>query len=80
MDFLNKKVSFTKMDYEYEKWFKNQIKSKDIRQLIAVKVFTERILHDMNLIRDVDVLKKSREMIIILQQQWGIVKRELSCR
>jgi len=68
------------MDYEYEKWFKNQIKSKDIRQLIAVKVFTERILHDMNLIRDVDVLKKSREMIIILQQQWGIVKRELSCR
>jgi hypothetical protein len=68
------------MDYEYEKWFKNQIKSKDIRQLIAVKVFTERILHDMNLIRDVDVLTKSREMIVILQQQWVIVKRELSCR
>ena len=68
------------MDRKYEQWFRDYIKAKDIRQLIDVKVFTERILQDINAIRDVDVLKKSREMIIILQQQWSIVKRELSCR
>ena len=68
------------MDYQYQRWFIAQIKSKNLQQLIAVKVFTERILRDMNAIRDVDVPTESREMMIILQQQWSIVKRELSCR
>jgi len=68
------------MNYEYLRDFKIELKKKDIRHLIAVKVFFERILQDINAIKDVDALKERKEMIIILQQQWTIIKWELSCR
>jgi hypothetical protein len=68
------------MNYEYENWFRNELKTKDIRVLIAVKSLTEKTLQVMNTIKDVNILKKNREMIDILQQQWTMVRRELSCR
>ena len=64
------------MDHNYKKWFLNQIKSKDIRQLIGMRNFIVKLFADMNS----NYLPENREMMNILSDQWQIIRRELSSK
>ena len=65
-----------KMDQHYKKWFLNQIKSKDMRQLISMRNFIAKLFADMNS----NYLPENREMMNILSHQWQIIRRELSSK
>ena len=68
------------MDCAYENWFRSQIKTKDIRKLIAMRNFIAKLFTDINANRDPQHFHENKEMMHILSDQWILIKRELSCR